>query len=214
MKKIILSLSFTLFLSALPVFAQAENEMPAVQPAAVSYGIVVDNSGSYRLLLERIIDLVKDIVGSNGGNDETFLVTFVDSDKVRLHQDLTSSKELLSDAAEEMYIEGGQTAILDAVSFSAKHLVEKTSSTPERPRVLVLISDGDERASAAKIEDVIKYLRDEKIRLFAIGISDEKVAMKILDRLTKETGGKKYLPKSRAETPELVKSLSADMRTK
>ncbi len=131
-----------------------------------------------------------------------------------MQQDLTASKELLNDAAEGMYIEGGQTAILDAVSFSAKHLVEKTTLAPERSRVIVLISDGEERLSAAKIEDVIKYLQDEKIRLFAVGISDEKVSMKILDRLAKETGGKKYLPRSRMETPGLIKELSADIRTK
>lgn len=195
-------------------FSQKKDQEPAAASSPVSCGLVVDNSGSYRLLLDRIIDLVREIIGSNAADDEAFLVTFVDSDKVRLHQDLTTNKDLLNEAAEEMYIEGGQTAILDAISFSAKHLVEKTSGAPERPRVLVLISDGDERASAAKIEDVIKFLRDEKIRLFAIGISDEKVTMKILDRLTKETGGKKYLPKSRAETPDLVKSLSADIRAK
>lgn len=211
--------TFILFSAIILIFAvsavsQQKDQESAAAPSPVSYGLVVDNSGSYRLLLDRIIDLVKEVVGSNSADDETFLVTFVDSDKVRLHQDLTKNKDLLNEAAEEMYIEGGQTAILDAVSFSAKHLVEKTSGAPERARVLVLISDGDERASAAKIEDVIKYLRDEKIRLFAIGISDEKVTMKILDRLTKETGGKKYLPKSRAETPDLVKSLSADIRAK
>lgn len=211
--------TFILFPAIILIFAvlafpQQKDQESAAASSPVSYGLVVDNSGSYRLLLDRIIDLAKDIVGSNAADDEAFLVTFVDSDKVRLHQDLTTNKDLLNEAAEEMYIEGGQTAILDAVSFSAKHLVEKTSATPERARVLILISDGDERASAAKIEDVIKYLRDEKIRLFAIGISDEKVTMKILDRLTKETGGKKYLPKSRAETPGLVKSLSADIRAK
>jgi Ca-activated chloride channel family protein len=211
--------TFILFPAIILIFAvsaasQQRDQESAAAPRPVSYGLVVDNSGSYRLLLDRIIDLVKEVVGSNAADDETFLVTFVDSDKVRLHQDLTKNKDLLNEAAEEMYIEGGQTAILDAISFSAKHLVEKTSGAPERARVLVLISDGDERASAVKIEDVIKYLRDEKIRLFAIGISDEKVTMKILDRLTKETGGKKYLPKSRAETPDLVKSLSADIRAK
>lgn len=212
MKKIILSPFFLLILSVSPAFPQKENEKPAVAPAAVRYGLVVDNSGSYRTLLERVIGIVKEIVESNQPEDEAFLVTFVNTDKIRLQQDMTKSKELLSDAAEEMYIEGGLTAILDAVSFSAKHLVEKTNSAPDRARVLILVTDGDERKSVAKVEEVIKYLRDEKIRVFALGLSDEKVSMKILDKLTKESGGKKYLPKTRMETSGVIKELSADIR--
>ncbi len=214
MKKILFSQFLLLIISVSSIFPQRENEKHPVRSAepAVSYGLVIDNSGSYRSLFERVVGIVKEIAESKQSEDEAFLVTFVDTDKIRLHQDLTKHKELLSDAADDMYIEGGLTATVDAVSFSAKHLVEKTNATPERARVLILVTDGDERQSVTKIEEVIKYLQTERIRVFALGISDEKVSEKILDKLTKESGGKKYLPKTRMETSGVIKELLADIR--
>ena len=65
-----------------------------------------------------------------GPGDEAFLVTFVDTAKIVVRQDLTESKEELRDSAENMFIEGGQTAILDAVKSSADYLAE--NSRPNR----------------------------------------------------------------------------------
>ena len=112
----------------------------------VSYGLVVDTSGSQRLLLEKIIGLVNDIVEQNKPDDETFLVSFVDTEKIVLQQDFTASKDAISDAADDIYIQGGQTAIIDAVSFSAKHFVEKARTDTGRSRVLILITDGDRKS--------------------------------------------------------------------
>ena len=184
------------------------------QPIPVSYGLVIDNSGSYRPLIEKVIQLVGDIVEENKAEDETFLVTFVDTAKIVLRQDFTFRKSDLHDATENMYIEGGLTAILDAVNFSARHLAENSRSEPGRTRVLVLVTDGDERASASKLDDVIKVLKDANIKVFVVGIADGKLYTKIIDRLTKETGGAKYAPKTRAEISAVVKELAAAIRRK
>ena len=186
----------------------------AEQPIPVSYGLVIDNSGSYRLLLEKVIQLVGDIVEENKAEDETFLVTFVDSTKIVLRQDFTLRKSDLHDATENMYIEGGLTAILDAVNFSARHLAENARSESGRARVLVLVTDGDERASASNLDDVIKTLKDANIKVFVVGIADGKLYTKIIDRLTKETGGTKYAPKTRAEISVAVRELAAAIRRK
>lgn len=193
-------------------FAQSKNETRQTALSAVSYGIVVDNSGSYRRLLESVIDASKDIVEENKTDDETFLVRFVDSDKIKVLQDFTDSKPLLRDAADEMFIEGGQTAILDAVYFSAKYLAEKAKSDANRKKALVLITDGEDLKSEVKSEELLKYLREQQIKVFAIALADEKVSQKVLDKLTKETGGKKYLPKTRNEIPEIIKELANAIR--
>lgn len=185
-------------------------ESAKVDAAPISVGLVVDNSGSYRLLLDRVIQLVADIVDQKNGEDEVFLVTFVDTSKIVLRQPLTYYRSELHDAAEEMFIEGGATAIIDALNFAAKQF-EK--STADRPRALLLISDGDERNSAAKIEDVIRTLRDAKIRVYAIGLADDRLYSKLLDRITKETGGAKFIPKTRSETADIVKQVWPAMRT-
>lgn len=180
----------------------------------VSYGLVVDNSGSFRTLLDKVITVVSDVIEENAAEDETFLVTFVDTPKIVLRQEFTYRKSELNDAAQNMFIEGGQTAILDAVKSSADYLAKYARTDTGRARAIVLVTDGEERASETKIEDVIKLLKDQNIRVFVIAMADGKVFTKILDRLTKETGGSIVMPKSVTGLGDAAKQVSAAMRTK
>jgi Mg-chelatase subunit ChlD len=181
--------------------------------APVSYGIVVDNSGSVRPLIEKVTRIVKTIVDANGPDDETFIVTFVDSAKIVLRQDLTSSKAELYDAADNMYIEGGKTAIIDAVKRAADHLAAESKAEPGRLYRLILITDGDERESKTKIDELYSALRAEKIAVHIIGVSDQReFNTKFIDRLAKESGGSKYFPRTQAETDEALASLVKDLR--
>ncbi|HEX9963281.1 MAG TPA: VWA domain-containing protein [Pyrinomonadaceae bacterium] len=214
MKKLFLSIVLLLALSAANSFAQNKTAAGTTQKAAVpiSYGIVVDNSGSYRMILDRIIEIAKDIVEENKADDETFLVRFVSTDKIKLLQDFTASKDELHAAADEMYAEGGLTAILDAVDFAARHLAEKASREPARRKILILLTDGDDRQNKAKIEEVLKFLKDNQIQVFIVGISEEKISTKLIDKLTKETGGRKFVPKTLAEVPATIKELTLTIR--
>ncbi|MBC7900947.1 MAG: VWA domain-containing protein [Saprospiraceae bacterium] len=213
--KAFLSAVITAVVFSMNLAAQQQNEATrpaAVETLSVSYGIVVDNSGSYRLLLDKITKLTADLVEDNRSEDETFLVTFVSSEKVVLRQDFTIRKGDIHDAADNMYIEGGLTAILDAVKFSAEHLAANARTEPGRSKALVLITDGDERKSVSSIDDVLKVLKGAKIRVFVIAIADGKIYTKVIDRLTKETGGTKYLPKTSDEITAAVKELNAAIR--
>ncbi len=215
MMKKILAAGFLLCLSIVNSFAQDKDAgklKNETVPVSVSYGIIVDNSGSYRLLLDGVVEAVKNIVNENKADDETFLVRFVDTDKIYLSQDFTPDKNQIRDAADEMYIEGGKTAILDAIYFSAKHLSANANTESNRRRALVLITDGEDRQSKVKLEEVLKFLKGEKIQVFSIGLSDEKVYTKLLDKLAKETNGRFFTPKNRAEIPTVIKELTAVIR--
>lgn len=209
-----------IFFLNLALVAAAAAQLVPVPPepwtfeGGVSYGLVIDNSGSYRTLLDKVIELVSDIVEENKAGDEAFLVTFVDSSKIAVRQDMTGNSSDLRDAAENMFIEGGLTSILDAVKFSADHLAAKSTPGFNRSKVLILISDGDERKSFASFQDVIKSLKAENIKVFVIALAEDKVYTKVIDRLSKETGGTKYTPKTRDEIRAAGKSLSAAIRAK
>ncbi|MEP7149040.1 MAG: VWA domain-containing protein [Acidobacteriota bacterium] len=200
----------------LPGAAQdrAESSQKPSEQGSVSYGLVVDNSGSFRTLLDNVITVVSDVVEENGADDEAFLVTFVDTPKIVLRQEFTYRKSELHDAAQNMFIEGGKTAILDAIKSSADYLVQNARTDTGRIRALVLVTDGEDRESASKIEDVQKLLKDQNIRLFVIAMSDTRVFTKILDRLTKGTGGLIVAPKGRAGLSAAAKQIFAAMRTK
>jgi Ca-activated chloride channel homolog len=204
---------FLFLLFALVGFAQEKSAGDAPKNSvAVSYGIVVDNSGSYRTLFDKVLEVTKDIAGENASDDETFLVRFTSTEKIKIMHELTRSKDEVRAAAEEMFIEGGLTAILDAVLFSAKYLAENAHGEPARRKALVLISDGDERQSKAKIEEVLKFLKDNQIRVYVFGLADERLSTKVLDKLTKETGGRIFVPKTRADIAATVKDLNAALR--
>ncbi len=193
---------------------RAESPQKPSEQSQVSYGLVVDNSGSFRTLLDRVISVVSDVVEENGADDEAFLVTFVDTPKIVLRQEFTYRKAELHDAAQNMFIEGGQTAILDAIKSSADYLAKNARTDTGRMRALVLVTDGEDRASESKIEDVLKLLKDQNIRLFVIAMSDTRVFTKILDRLTKGTGGLIVAPKGRADLSAAAKQIFAAMRMK
>jgi Ca-activated chloride channel family protein len=208
---LLLSLGLCVHASAQDTTAPGQKSSETVP---VSYGLVVDNSGSFRTLLDKVVAVTSDVVEENGADDEAFLVTFVDTPKIVLRQEFTYQKSELHDAAQNMFIEGGQTAILDAVKSSADYLAQNAKGDKDRTRALVLVTDGEDRASQSRIEDVLKLLKDRNIRVFVIAMSDTKVFTKLLDRLTKATGGMMVTPKGRGDLSGAAKQLFAAMRAK
>jgi Mg-chelatase subunit ChlD len=216
MKRLIfLLIALTLFAAALA----AQDSAPGPEPAKtssppLSIGIVVDNSGSYRTIFDRVLSSTNSIIQDIRPGDEGFFVTFVDTPKIILRQEMTREKQELQDASDSMFIQGGPTAVLDAVVFAAKYMAAQAGSDNERSRVLVLITDGDDRQSAASVEEAIKLAKDAKIRIFVLGLYEEKFYSKVIDRLVKETGGAKFVPKIPKETPAAVTGLLTAVRSK
>ena len=209
--------AFLILILALCTLASAQDKAAASKTAErppVSYGLVVDNSGSFRTLFDRVLSSASDVVDENGAEDEAFLVTFVDTPKIVLRQEFTYRKSELHDALQNMFIEGGQTAILDAVKSAADYLSQNARTEDGRLRALVLVTDGEDRASVTKMEDVVNLLKEHHIRVFVIAMSDEKIQTKLIDRLAKETGGTVVISKTRADLGAAVKQISAQMRTR
>ena len=194
----------------------------------ISYGLAVDTSGSLRTQLQSVIDAGKSIINSNKSGDETFLVRFISSDKIETVQDFTDSKEQLLDGLESFYIEGGQTAIIDAVYLSAEHVAEykKGNEGDRRRRALIVITDGEDRNSFYKQEQLFARLREEDVQIFVIGFVNEldkeaglirksprDKAVNLIKKLASETGGRAFFPESISELPQIANEIVRDMRT-
>jgi Ca-activated chloride channel family protein len=194
----------------------------------ISYGLAVDTSGSLRTQLQQVIDAAKTIIKSNKPGDETFLVRFIDSEKIETVQDFTSNKNDLMDAIDSFYVEGGQTAIIDAVYLSAEHVAQykKGSDDDRRRRALIVITDGEERGSFYKREQLFARLREEDVQIYVIGFVNEldkeggfirksprEEATNLLNRLAKETGGRVFFPESLSDLPKIADEIVRDMRT-
>ena len=182
----------------------------------ISYGLAVDTSGSLRSQLQAVVDAGKTIVNSNKPGDETFLVRFISSDKIETVQDFTPSKDLLMDGLDSLYIEGGQTAIIDAVYLTAEHVAEykKGDESDRRRRALIVITDGEDRSSFYSQEKLFERLREEDVQIYVIGFVNEldkegafirksprDKAVNLINKLATETGGRAFFPQSLSELP-------------
>jgi Ca-activated chloride channel family protein len=207
---------------AQPIESVTKEEIP------ISYGLAVDSSGSLRSQINQVIDAAKTIINSNKEGDETFLLRFIDREKIETMQDFTSNKDDLIDAVDKLYVEGGQTAVVDAVYLAAEHVAEykKNNDADRRRRALILVTDGEDRASFYNKEQLFQRLREEDVQIYVIGFVNElssesglirksgkEKAMDLLDRMAKETGGRVFYPKSVAELPAIADEITRDMRT-
>jgi Ca-activated chloride channel family protein len=196
----------------------------------INYGLVVDNSGSIRNQLAKVVDAGKIMIAANKQEDAAFVIRFISSEKIEILQEFTKSKDDLNDALENMYPEGGQTAIIDAVLLAAQKAseYEKGKRTEDKSRrALVLITDGEDRASYYKEEELFRQLREADVQIYPIGFVNElskddggiikkssrDKAVKLLERMAQETGGKAYFPNSLEELPEIARSINNELRT-
>ena len=206
-----------------PIEFFSQSEVPT------NYALVIDNSGSLRFQLEKVIEASKTIISTNRPEDETGVIRFVSSDKIEILQDFTTSREDLNDALDNMYIEGGRTAIIDAVYLAAERVDDyerQTSAADRRRRALILVSDGEDRDSYYKEQQLFKLLREAEVQIYTVGFIDDldkdgnfirkspqKKAKNFLSKLATETGGKSYFPKSVAELPGIATDIAAELRT-
>ncbi|HEV2836745.1 MAG TPA: VWA domain-containing protein [Pyrinomonadaceae bacterium] len=194
----------------------------------ISYGLAVDTSGSLRSQLQSVIDAGKTIINANKAGDETFLVRFISSDKIETVQDFTANKEMLMDGLDSFYVEGGQTAIIDAVYLSAEHVSEyrRGDEGDRRRRALIVITDGEDRNSFYNQEQLFARLREEDVQIFVIGFVNEldkeaglirksprDKAVTLINKLATATGGRAFFPESIADLPQIANEIIRDLRT-
>jgi Ca-activated chloride channel homolog len=206
-----------------PIESFSREEVP------ISYGLAVDTSGSLRTQLTSVIDAGKTIINANKPGDETFLVRFISSDKIETVQDFTANKDALIDGIDGLYIEGGQTSVVDAVYLSAEHVAEYKKGddvNDRRRRALIVITDGEDRNSFYKPEQLFGRLREEDVQIFVIGFvgeldseagfirkSSREKAMGLINKLASETGGRAFFPQSITELPQIANEIIRDLRT-
>ncbi|HVG28937.1 MAG TPA: VWA domain-containing protein, partial [Pyrinomonadaceae bacterium] len=195
----------------------------------ISYGLVVDNSGSMKPLLEKVIEATRVLINENKPGDETFLLRFVDSDEIKLLQDFTANKDDLFDALENMHTEGGQTAIVDAVYLAAEHTAgykKGDALNDKRRRAMILVTDGEDRSSYYKLTQLFDFLRENDVQIYVIGFTSEldaeggfirksskDKATELINKLATETGGRAFFPASLADLPSVAQEITKDMRT-
>lgn len=131
-------------------------------------GLVIDNSGSLRMYIDKIDRLSKMVVTNLGVSDGSFVIRFISNDKIEVFQDHTTSKKDLFEAIDNLYIEGGQSAVFDAIYLAAEKVAQWEKKFPDHKFAIVLITDGEDRASYYDLEQTLAVVKDSGLQIFPL----------------------------------------------
>jgi Ca-activated chloride channel family protein len=177
----------------------------------LNIGLVVDNSGSMRTLLEEIIKAGTSFTNNLRAPDEAFIIRFVSTDILQVAHDWTSDQQKLTIAMNNLFIEGGPTDVIGAVYASINEkLLNRAKQNPAKRHAIILISDCENRESLHSLEEIIALTKDTDIQIFVLALTQDlgngrnlitkvkdsrKNAENLANVLALETGGTVIFPK-------------------
>ncbi|MDE1154490.1 MAG: VWA domain-containing protein [Acidobacteriaceae bacterium] len=182
----------------------------------VSLGILIDSSGSMYDKRQAVDVASLDLVRLSNPLDEAFLVDF--GSEAYIDQDFTSDISKLERGLSEVKSAGG-TALYDAVIASADYLM-KSAKHPKQ--VLLIVTDGDDNASSATLEQAIQRVQDmDGPAIYCIGLlfgedvshADARHSRQVLSELAAQTGGAAYFPHSLKDVDGITRDVAADIRS-
>jgi VWFA-related protein len=178
----------------------------------VTVGLIVDHSSSMRHKLAEVIAAARTFVHSSSPEDQMFVVNFNEKVTLGLPDEVgftDSSAEL--ERAISRVPAGGMTALYDAVLRGQ----ERLQAGSRDKKVLIVISDGGDNASAHNLADVLKIAERSSALVYTIGIfdpDDEDKNPDVLRRLARATGGDAFFPRQLDEVVAICGSIARDIR--
>jgi Ca-activated chloride channel family protein len=183
----------------------------------VSFGLVVDNSGSMREKRPQVNAAALTFVKTSNPQDEGFVVNFNDDYYLDTEHDFTSDLDEMKTALERIDARGS-TALYDAVIGSLDHL--KKGSRDKK--ILLVVTDGEDNASRHSLENAVEQAQRNNAVIYAVGVfSDEDIkhdhrAMKkartALAQLASATGGLAFFPEDVKDTEAICTQIAHDVR--
>jgi Ca-activated chloride channel family protein len=107
----------------------------------------------------------------------------------------------------------GSTAIWDAVWASSNELL--SISADNTRRAIILLTDGEDTISQVKMHEAIERAQKADALIYAIGIGDSYqggVDAGSLRKITEQTGGRAYFPRSESELRSAFVQIQRDLR--
>jgi Ca-activated chloride channel family protein len=105
----------------------------------------------------------------------------------------------------------GETALYDAI---AKGLEVLRAGSRDK-KVLIVVSDGGDNASACSVEQVMKLAEQSSAVIYTVGLFDETDPDRnpgVLRRLARATGGEAFLPDQPSEVVAICERIARDIR--
>ncbi len=149
------------------------------EPKKAAYGVLLDNTGTMRPQLSDVKTVGKIVarhVNSQGVISVFgFLTEGSKSKKEGVAGPAKGSQWSRDSRIFDQYIDDlstvpGQTALIDAILFSAESINTKVELEKNNfsEKVLVIVTDGEDRVSRTKPKEIISFLKENQIRVYAI----------------------------------------------
>jgi Ca-activated chloride channel homolog len=183
----------------------------------VSFGLVVDNSGSMRDKRPQVNAAALTFVKTSNPQDEGFVVNFNDDYYLDTEHDFTSDLNEMRTALERIDARGS-TALYDAVIGSLDHL--KKGSRDKK--VILVVTDGEDNASRHSLENTVEQAQRNDALIYAVGVFGDddlkhnrramKKARTALTQLAVATGGLAFFPEDASDTEAICTQIARDIR--
>jgi Ca-activated chloride channel family protein len=208
-----------------PVQFDFLGEVKELEKLPIFVGVLMDTSSSTSGKLGFEKEAAKNFLYTvtRTRKDNAAFATF--DDEVSLRQDFTKNIELLEKAIDAVKKPGTQTSLYDAVW---QFCDEKMRGVNSPRRALVVITDGDDTYSRARLDDAIAMAQRTDTIIFAIstkggftgssvpGVEANTVkdsGDKELDRLSEQTGGRAFFTGDMLALERAFKKIGEELRS-
>lgn len=178
----------------------------------VTVGLVVDHSTTMRPKIEEVIGAARIFARSSNPDDEMFVVNFHEVVSLGLPRTIRFTNNVAELQSAIMTAPtGGETALYDGI---AKALEELRAGSRDK-KVLIVISDGGDNASAHSLDQVMKLAGESSAVIYTVGLFDENDPDRnpgVLKRLAQATGGEAFLPSRLTEVVAVCERIARDIR--
>jgi Ca-activated chloride channel homolog len=192
----------------------------AQEDVPVSMGILLDLSGSMRGKIDQVNKAALAFIKASNPQDQVFLIGF--NEEVELLQDYTSDIDEVTDSLENIVVTGG-TAAYDAIYLG----VQKAHAGNKPKKAVVVITDGEDRDSYYKLDELVAKVQESDVQVFCIGFlnaapdkglfgkwskSVPEKAREGLKKISEETGGKAFFPDKITDIHGIVSEIASELR--
>jgi Ca-activated chloride channel family protein len=178
----------------------------------VTVGLVIDHSSSMRPKLSEVAAAARTFAQSSSAEDQMFVVNFNERASLGLPAAVpfTNLPEELAGAVSRMPADG-QTALYDAALLA----LDRLTAGRRDKKVLVVISDGGDNASAHNLVEVLKMAEQSSAMIYTVGIFDDEDPDRnpgVLKRLAQVTGGEALFPRKLNDVVAVCERIARDIR--
>ena len=187
--------------------------MFAADDVPATIGILVDNSNSMRPHRDIVIASAVEFLKHSHPRDELVVLTFNEAVRHAWGPSVAAETNagLFASTMSQAIVARGMTAIYDGILAG----LDRVASGTHTRQVLIVVSDGDDNASRARLEEVIGKVRHSDAVIYTIALTDPLTRegnRGLMRRLARETGGESYQPRRLDQVADAFDAIAADIR--